>query len=87
MHGRPQRSFASLRRCSTILLGVSAQARANSSAFLRSCEPRSRARVEQPDMSKFAANYRVTLLPLHIPHELILLVAGSADPFPAGFGS
>ena len=38
-------------------------------------------------MSKFAANYRVTLLPLHIPHELILLVSGSADPFPAGFGS
>ena len=27
------------------------------------------------------------LLPLYIRHELILLVSGSADPFPAGFGS
>jgi hypothetical protein len=27
------------------------------------------------------------LLPLYIPHELVLLVSGSADPFPARFGS
>jgi hypothetical protein len=27
------------------------------------------------------------LLPLYLPHELILLVSGSADPFPAGCGS
>jgi hypothetical protein len=27
------------------------------------------------------------LLPLYIPHELVLLVSAGADPFPAGFGS
>jgi hypothetical protein len=37
-------------------------------------------------MSRFAANYRVTLRS-GLPDELILLVSGSADPFPAGFGS
>jgi hypothetical protein len=26
------------------------------------------------------------LLPLYIPHELVLLVSGKADSFPAGFG-
>ena len=26
------------------------------------------------------------LLPLHIPHEMVLLVSGKADSFPAGFG-
>ena len=27
------------------------------------------------------------LIPLYIPHTLILMVSASADPFPAGFGS
>ena len=26
------------------------------------------------------------LLPLYIPHELVLLISGKADSFPAGFG-
>jgi hypothetical protein len=26
------------------------------------------------------------ILPLYIPHELVLLVSGKADSFPAGFG-
>jgi hypothetical protein len=26
------------------------------------------------------------LLPIYIPHELVLLVSGKADAFPAGFG-
>ena len=26
------------------------------------------------------------VLPVYIPHELVLLVSGSAEPFPAGFG-